>query len=492
MRVTIGTNQSDICSNYYSSNWTDGANRNNGDHTVDDKTMCVNRNRFIYSVSPNCIRYEDIQKEERSDRVVKRHNQRSSTVGSRSNTDHVDCLHGLSAFWLKRMVCKTVLKAKKRLLIPFTAVTTTFLFTNTPKASAQTLMERITQVKAPLGHALSKTSPANDMRDFFEKWNVLADMINNTVNFFSQLPETIAQLSVNLLAKLYELLMMLIQTPLFIFDNPYLRDATMTFSFVAMGIVTVLTMIESIKKITKRDHTDFKSIMKRYGLAVVGTGFAPFLFKQSFALINWLTTSITKIGVAGIKSEGSMSYMKMSGIDTFVLLGFDVMLLALVFPILLQNARRFFDLTFLSVMTPLALSCYVFDDYKYLFSKWWNKIKHLATIQIVFAIFICIIGLIIFGIPATTGSGFLIKTLCIIGGFTRLANPPTLIKQRIDTGDESIKLTTSKTVGMLKKGVELAVFKNPRALLAKSAAEKALATTKLRKKHGQRFVKNLT
>jgi uncharacterized MAPEG superfamily protein len=371
-------------------------------------------------------------------------------------------------------------------------VTTAFLFANTPKASAQTLIEQIANIKSPIGYMTGGYNKASEIQEFFEKWNVLAEIVTNTVYFFSHLPETIAQLSVNLLAKLYELLMLLIQTPLFIFDNPYLRDATMTFSFVAMGIVTVLTMIESIKKITKRDHTDFKSIMKRYGLAVVATGFAPFLFKQSFALINWITTSITKIGVAGIKSEGSMSYMKMSGIDTAILIGFDIMLLALLFPVLKQNARRFFDLTFLSVITPLALSCYVFDDYKYLFSKWWNRIKHLATIQLVFALFICIIGLIIFGIPATTGSGFLIKVLCIIGGFTRLANPPTLIKQRIDTGDESIKTTANKTVGMLKNGVELAVFKNPRALLAKSAAEKTLKTAKLRKKHGQRFVKNLT
>jgi hypothetical protein len=390
------------------------------------------------------------------------------------------------------LVRQTFLRVAKLYVIPFAAVTTTFLFANTPKASAQTLMERVTNVKAPIGYMIGKTEKATEMKEFFEKWNVLADMLNNTVNFFSQLPETIAQLSVNLLAKLYELLMMLIQTPLFIFDNPYLRDATMTFSFVAMGIVTVLTMIESIKKITKRDHTDFKSIMKRYGLAVVGTGFAPFLFKQSFALINWATESITKIGSAGIRTEGMMSYEKLSGFDTTVLLGFDVMLIALVFPILLQNARRFFDLTFLTVMTPFALSCYVFDDYKYLFSKWWHRIKHLASIQLVFATFICIMGLIIFGIPATTGSAFCIKLLIIAGGFFRLASPPTLIKQRIDIGDESLGKSANRTTGMLRKGVELAVFKNPRALLAKSAAEKALATAKLRKKHGQRFVKNLT
>ncbi|MED1863259.1 hypothetical protein P4V41_07305 [Fictibacillus nanhaiensis] len=390
------------------------------------------------------------------------------------------------------MVRETFLRVAKLYVIPFAAVTTTSLFANTPKASAQTLMEKVTSVKAPLGHMIGKTEKATEMKEFFEKWNVLADMVNTTVNFFSHLPETIAQLSVNLLAKLYELLMMLIQTPLFIFDNPYLRDATMTFSFVAMGIVTVLTMIESIKKITKRDHTDFKSILKRYGVAVVGTGFAPFLFKQSFALINWATESITKIGSAGIRSEGMMSYEKLSGFDTTVLLGFDVMLIALVVPIIFQNARRFFDLTFLTVMTPLALSCYVFDDYKYLFSKWWHRIKHLASIQLVFATFISIMGLIIFGIPATSGSSFLVKLLIIAGGFFRLANAPTLVKQRIDIGDESLGKSANRTTSMLKKGVELAVFKNPRALLAKSAAEKATKIASLRKKHGQRFVKNLT
>ena len=187
-----------------------------------------------------------------------------------------------------------------------------------------------------------------------------------------------------------------------------------------------------------------------------------------------------------------MSQLKLSGFDTTVLLGFDAMLIALVFPILLQNARRFFDLTFLTVMTPFALSCYVFDEYRYLFSKWWHRIKHLASIQLVFAIFICIMGLIIFGIPATTGGSFLVKLLIIAGGFFRLANPPSIIKQKIDVGDESLSKSANRTTGMLKKGVELAVFKNPRALLAKSAAEKALAISKLRKKHGQRFVKNLT
>lgn len=360
------------------------------------------------------------------------------------------------------MVRETILKAFNRIVIPFATVSTSFLFFNINRTYAattgkwETLLER-GDVRR---NTFLKEAGKKDLGEFIDKWDSVLDFLTKSVHWINHLPENIAQLSVTLLTKLYELLMMTLHTPLFIFDNSLLKDATLTFSSCSIIIVIVLTTMELMKKMIRKKHTDFKEICARWALAVIGSGFAPFLFKQTFQIINMLTKAITQIGAKEMASEGVMGCLKLSGFHTAMLLGFDIILIYLMIPIFLQNGRRFFDLMCLSLVTPLALTAWVFDDYRYLFDKWWNQLKTLGNVQLIYSVFICIMGIFIFGTRnIVTGGAFFLKVIVVIGGLYRLSNPPQFIQSKLDDGDDTIQtgMKMYKTFSNVKDTI---TFKN--------------------------------
>ncbi|MBD1379184.1 hypothetical protein [Metabacillus arenae] len=387
------------------------------------------------------------------------------------------------------MVYKTILKVIKKFTIPFGAVSSSFLFTNIAKAESNWMLQNEGILYKAAKHKV-KSEGGDD--GFFETWGQIGDWIISAIKWFVHLPENIAQLSVNLLTKLYELLMFILQTPLFIFNNSYIQDATLVFTSTSILMVTILTLFELMKRMFKKKHTDFKKIMGRWSLAVVGSGFAPFLFEQTFNLLNMLSKAITKIGVTEIRSEDVMTYLKLSGFNTVMLVGFDLILIAIMIPIFLQNFRRFFDLMCLGAITPLALTAWVFDDHRHYFNKWWNHLKALGTVQIVYSLFICLLGIFIFGTRnMVDGGGLFLKLGIALGGLYRLANPPQFIKSKLDNGDDIFDV--AKDLWRSGKNVWSTVTLKPtRLFLQKKNESKLSEIQKLRKKHGQRFVKGLS
>jgi hypothetical protein len=409
------------------------------------------------------------------------------------------------------LVSKYLLGLGKKTVIPFGTVSSAFLFTSFDKAKAASVFE----VKGPLTHILSGTRPSEpilsggpnvfqEFRGLFENIQAAVDWCANAVDWLHHLPEHIANFSVYLLVKLYDLLMLVLQTPLFIFNNTYIKDAALLFSGISILMVTLLTMYEGMKMMMQKRHTDLKTITKRFFVAMAGAGIAPYLFEKSFQLINMLTASIAKIGSAGLKmndTKGTASivnpYMNPSAFDwfnTLALVAFDVMLIATMIPIILQNGRRFFDLMCLCALTPLALGCWVFKEQKYLFDKWWFNVKKLGSTPIIYSIFICILGLFIFGTKnAMTPGGMLIKIIIIVGGLTRMANIPSFVRSRVDEGptaDESIMSGYKKVKDMLT----LKKLKNFHSVKdkVKTNNEKKQKTIKsLRKQHGRRYVGDL-
>lgn len=266
------------------------------------------------------------------------------------------------------------------------------------------------------------------------------DLYENIRNFFHNLPHTIGILSIDLMELLYKLASaLLLKTPTWIFDNDWFKNTTLTFSAGAIGITSILTVLEGIKrmlsglknkrgqklfKFIKTEPMDIWTIGKRWGLASLGMLSAPWAFKEAFKGLNWVSDKLISMNV------NLMDASKLTHIDWFnvVTMGvFDVVLISTLIPTLWANGRRFFDLLVLAMISPLALTAWVFDSYRAFYTTWWNNVKKLSVVQIYHALFLLVIGWFIFGLSTPTDPmGLIVKLLVVVGGFARMQNPPNL------------------------------------------------------------------
>mgnify|MGYP005754014125 CR=1 FL=1 len=349
------------------------------------------------------------------------------------------------------MVLKSVSKIIKRFFIPFATVSSVFLFTGFDSAKAETVngwSKFIERGDVSKGHfskdaILERGGSVNEFMDVIERLGTVIDWIIKAGEWVIALPSNIVPYSIWIYTKVFETLMFLIQTPLFIFNNSGITNTTLIFSGVSIVIVTVLTMVEMIKRMIKKKRSEdimslpnqFTDIIKRWSLASVGAGFAPFLFEQTFHFLNKITRAITSIGSGTIQTADV--HWALDGFNVTLMLGFDVIVLLLMYQFIMQNARRWFDLACLTTITPLALSAWVFDDYRHLFVQWWNGVKKRGLVQLVYATFICIIGALMF---ATAGKitfwGSVTKICFAIGGLHALVNPPQIVLSRLDNGKD--------------------------------------------------------
>lgn len=273
-------------------------------------------------------------------------------------------------------------------------------------------------------------------------------------------------MSVHLTAFLYELCgNLILKTPVWIFNNEWFENTTLLFSSVAIGIVTTLTVVESIKrmltgvKLDKNIKTfqpmDFKLIAKRWAMVSFVTTAVPFMFQKAFLGLNWVSDKLIQMG------SGTMQAVTFSSnfgiLDVITLVAFDLVLMGTVISALWQNGRRFFDLIVLGVITPVALTAWIFDDYRHLFRQWWDQVKHLSLVQVYYALFLLVLGWFIFGLstPATF-SGLMIKLLVTLGGFNRMISPPRLISKHLDSGgglDDMTRKGVMSTVSKTRKNL---------------------------------------
>lgn len=298
------------------------------------------------------------------------------------------------------------------------------------KASAETLLERgnVSNGIFSKEAILEKGGSWSEIKDVFEKLGMILDKIISAAKWVNHAIENIQEISIDFLSFLYETLAKIVlTTPTMIFNNPFIQNTTLTFSVISITLVTILTMFESIMQITKQKHTKFKDIIKRYFTVVTVTGFAPFLFEKGFDLINKLTHAVTKIGGDFANSKLLLSNQDMTNWDIGILLGFDIVLFAMLFPILLQNGRRWWDLMCLAAVSPLAGTAYVFDRHRHYFKSWWKSVKHLSLIQLVYAVFIMLMGVFIFGTQNMVGWALILKLAIVAGGMWRMLNPPRIV-----------------------------------------------------------------
>ncbi|MGD6876801.1 hypothetical protein [Bacillus infantis] len=317
--------------------------------------------------------------------------------------------------------------------------------------------------------------------------------ISSAIDWVRNIKEHIYQWSLDLLSFTYETLVnVVLHTPLFIFNNPYIKNTSLTFSMISVSIIVLLTIYEMIMKMLKKKHTDFPTILKRMPIAIGSAGFAPYLFQKAFEMINKITKGITKVGGVVLNGDTFANIVSVGEWDVLLLLLFDVTLLGLLIPILLQNGRRWFDLLTLAAVTPLALTAWMFDRHSHMFDQWWNNIKRKSVIQLVYATFIVLMGVFIYGTRFISPDLFLIKILITIGSLHALYSPPQIVKA-YSRGDGDLTTMYSGFKNSALGVYNTVTLKNLKPLqnFKKNKQNKLTQIQKLRKENGRRFVGDL-
>ena len=345
----------------------------------------------------------------------------------------------------------------------------------------------------------------NPLKPIVDDWNTVKE-------WFKELPHNIGKWSIELMAKIYELATSLIlKTPLWLFDNDWFKNTTYKFSLISIGIVSVLTSVEGIKRMlpkrsghNKIKPMELKDIARRWFLVAGAMTATPFLFQKAFQGLNWLSETLISMGADNMRTNAMPD--NIVPLDVVILLLFDVLLITTLIPVLWKNGRRFFDLLILGAVTPFALSAWIFDSYRGYYKQWWGSVKHLALVQVYHALFLLVLGWFIFGVPTPSDMvGLTVKLLIVIGGFSRLQSPPRLISGHMDDNKEGFESGYSKTVRTTKNNIEKTkalLSKNPKKIFEAFAKdghtvstmvgqkEKVIKAKRLEKKEGKKLKRN--
>jgi hypothetical protein len=278
--------------------------------------------------------------------------------------------------------------------------------------------------------------------------------IGGISGWWHNLGQNIGHMSIELMAWIYQFTgEIILKTPLFIFDNDFFTNMTTMFTMTSISAVTILCMVEGMKRMLPKVKSkggyggnkkpmDWMTIGKRWFLVALASFGLPQAFKWSFKFLNFVSDKIMQLGADSIKHSVALGHIQIW--DALILLGFDIALVLTLVPLLWKNARRWFDMLMLGICSPLALTAWIFDDYRDHFKTWWSSLKKAALVQVYYSIFLLVIGWIIFGVPTpTTFTGMIIKFLVVLGGFARLSNPPQVFAG---------KLGNDNTLGQIKDG----------------------------------------
>jgi hypothetical protein len=394
----------------------------------------------------------------------------------------------------------------KKIAIPFAALSTGSLITGFKTVKAQTLSDAVFQTRGPLTHNYGGSDKGFSLlevpKTVIHNLDVITEKLINILDWFNNLPGSLPKLTADLLTTLYNFIAKIIlQTPLFIFNNPYLQNASLTFSIVSITIVTILTVFESFMQMFNKKHTDFKKIIKRYSVVAGISGFLPFAFEHGFTYINQLSNAISNIGmVNGGNANGLIYGERMGFFDTLVIILFDLTALSMLVPVCLQAGRRWWDLLVLSAIGPLALSSWVFDRHKHYFYKWWRAVKSHSLSQLVYSVYILLMGVIIFSTQSIHGGIFalVVKVLLVLAGLHRLSHPPGFItsKMDVDTSKHPLKgmydtLSNLSPTAIVKNKITKAKQRKLRDKYGVRHVDLNKIEKELRKKHKKRYVADL-
>ncbi|MCL1696244.1 hypothetical protein [Lysinibacillus sp. BPa_S21] len=300
------------------------------------------------------------------------------------------------------------------------------------------------------------------------KVSSIIDTIYKIFDWFKNIKQNIAELSTDVMFWVYETLTKVtLHTPSILFNTDWFKSNILTFTGLSIATSILLSMFEGLKLmsselIENRKPTDLKRISKRIPLVVLGSAIAPSAFYYMFKGLNKLTDIIIDFGKFQMeKGMSQLSINDISLLQVFGFIGFDIALITMMIPILLQNFRRWFDLLALGVMTPLALASWVFASQEHWFIMWRDHIKKCATVQVVYAIFLLLIGTLLFGTKLSNNSwDVMIQLGIVIGGLWRMNTPPNFLSRYIDRGEDVTSMWNGafnvvRPITMIKKKFKL-------------------------------------
>lgn len=238
---------------------------------------------------------------------------------------------------------------------------------------------------------------------------------------------------------LYFVSNIILATPVFLFNNEWLSRMIYKLCLLSAGSVSVLTMVEGIKRMMNLSYTPLKQIIIRFPIALTISTLSPYLLVKGIKGLNYVTDLILTFFKNQFGSIGDAKLTLGGEVDILFLLLFTAIFLILSIPIIFHSGRRWFDLLALSVVTPLAMTAWVFKSFNHFFSRWKSSIINLTTVQLVYAAFFTLLSFIMFAIPfPPTFEGSLAKLMLMVGGMWRLAFPPQFIKSMTDKGESSL------------------------------------------------------
>ena len=271
----------------------------------------------------------------------------------------------------------------------------------------------------------------------------LKKIIGSIIEWFKNFKENITNLSTDFMSWSYDFIAkVVLHTPSFLFDSEWLKQNTFTFTGLAIVMSIMLVIYEGFQRmaghlIKDKNPTDISRIYKRIPIVVTLSALAPTMFYYGFKGLNWVTDVI--IDLTKTKMVSGFSTMAINEVTYFEIvtfIAFDIALVGMLIPVLLQNFRRWFELLILATVSPLALSCWMFNAHEHLFKTWWFNIKKRAMNQLVYAVYLLLIGTLMFG-TKTPDEPFdiLIRLGVLIGGLYSMANPPQLFKAYLDKNE---------------------------------------------------------
>lgn len=275
----------------------------------------------------------------------------------------------------------------------------------------------------------------DDSKTFFQNANEMIHSAKLAIQWLNDWKEHTVEFTVKTLGWVYNFLSdFILQTPSWLFSSDWFMKIALIFGAISIFVSILISCMEAAKAISNQAHTDWKRPLRRLPLAVIATAVTPIAFHEVFRVLNKVTSVIVKAG------QEQMSIALPTGIavktlDAVALLAFDIVLIGALVPITLTIARRWFDLLALGALTPVAFSTWLFKGYDRYHAAWWTTLKRLSLVQLYYAIFITIIGVMIMGVHSTTSvNGLLAHLLVIAGGLWRMAAPPLIVKRHMDNG----------------------------------------------------------
>lgn len=287
--------------------------------------------------------------------------------------------------------------------------------------------------------------------------STLKGYLDKTVNFFANFEQNVLNITTTTMTWTYETITkVVLHTPSFIFEGDWLRDNVVTFTGLALVVTVCLALYEGFQRMVgqTRGLTDMKKFYSKLPIALGVSAFAPTAFYFGFKGLNWVTAKI--IEYTGMQIHNGVATISHGGINMldYILLGvFNISLVGMMIPIFIQNFRRWFELILLCIVTPVAFTCWAFESRKRYFDMWWDGIKKRSTIQIVYAIYLMVIGTLMFGTPAPEGGfGVLLKCGVMIGGLFSMVRLPGFVESHLNyRGDTREVLNAMKDVADTQK-----------------------------------------